>query len=158
MAKRTGMPARPTCTCGDCEECARAARDYVPAKILAEWLHREVERVGRIYPPEFARTYEHGGAVIRIARGMGVDEKMLRCWLREQDTSGRPVVYQPRQTVEEALDRYGVMYWEVFGFEDVEIRERYCRNCREHVTTGQDNICPWCDNNTREPLKALVTA
>lgn len=52
-----------------------------------------------------------------LAARMGVSRRLLMCWAREVDPTGRPRFTLPLETVDRALSNAGVLLWEVFPWE-----------------------------------------
>ena len=131
--------------------------DRLPAEPLRKWIQGEIEKASL---REDTSGRKNGAPVKYVATRLGVSDRLVYRWARSLDHNGTGTIDSyPAATIEDALERYGVFVWEVFPdiYEDIEICDRYCRTCGEHVTTGPDHICPWCENNTREPLMKATT-
>lgn len=114
--------------------------DRLPAQPLTDWLDAELERFE-------ARADLDTTPREALRRRLGVDEKLLRRWLRGHGSNDRPTVSHPAPTVEDALHRAGVFTFEVYphALDDVEVREGYCLGCDERVLADEAGRCLWCD-------------
>lgn len=114
--------------------------DRVPARPLQVWLERQVALLELREDLE-TTPREH------LRRRLGVDEAMLRRWLKARGRSGNKVATHWRPTVEDALHRAGVFMFEVFPdlLDSVEVREGWCPGCDERVLADEEGRCLWCD-------------
>jgi len=76
-----------------------------------------------------------------LASQMGIDIRQLHRWRVENVTLDRA-------SVEAALHRIDVPFWEVYGLDtdDTELEaEKYCGRCHDNVQPV-DGVCPWCES------------
>lgn len=138
--------------------CRPAADDRLPAAPLAAWIQREIDRANLRDDITRLINGKREGAIAHLANRLGVDPGMVSRWRDGTDHDRNPTDSQPRETVEDALDRYGVFIWEVFP--DLpelaaDMADRWCGWCAETVTVGDDLLCPWCETPTRRERWAI---
>lgn len=81
--------------------------ERLPARPLAKWLAREIARL------ECNETI--GTSPVQyLSRNMQIDEKIVRRWRDLLGGTDKPTETQPRETVEDALHRYGALIFDVF--------------------------------------------
>ena len=126
-------------------------KDVLPARPFIDWLKERQERhlnVDLNAPGEMGVPTKES-----FARSLGVSERFVKRYLREHTGA-----YVERRAVEDVLAHVGVGIWELYpelADEHSDIRDRYCSSCRDRVTTGPDELCPWCERPT-EPREGRV--
>lgn len=135
-------------------------RESVPAAPFVAWVNRQ------LHQPYFGPRNEPESPNQRLARRAETTTRAVYRWknsLKGAKRNGKSYETHTdryeRTMVENALDRaegphlMRELYPDLY--EDTEIRDRFCRHCDDEVTTGPDNICPFCESNTREKAKPV---
>jgi hypothetical protein len=109
----------------------------LPAIPLSIWVQHTLDKL--------AREYDWPSRV--LADRLGISERQIYCWERQEDSERVPAFSFYAKTVEDALARGEVGMWEVFPEppEPGLLREGYCTRCDEIVSATTLSRCVWCD-------------